>query len=427
MHESAKTRRPRLLLLGPYFRPKYYGGVVQVYHQLLTRLRSLEGIIVSQRLGADSVGMEQFDRDCPSEFGYQVLRVGRFDLNFRPDAPLLERLFDSARFFIKTKSEWLRVLQEVQPDVVVCGATLTAGWLMSHVPASVPFINYLHGEELASVGGSRFIRPYLFRKQLDAIRRADLNISVSRYTAKKAAELADIDKDRIQLLPNFVDISRFSPPADREALRRRLGWHGKRIILTLSRLTPRKGIDHAIRALAALRREGKLSPKWLHVIAGQGEQEQELRALVGQLGLTEHTRFEGFVDDNCVPDYYGAADVFLQPNRDLCGDTEGFGVVFLEANACGTPVIGGIAGGTADAIRDGVTGLRVDSEDLSAIGGAVAILTGHEESRRRMGLAGAEIVKREHRVETAVARFEELVLRVLRERCGPQRFAAALK
>jgi phosphatidylinositol alpha-1,6-mannosyltransferase len=267
----------------------------------------------------------------------------------------------------------------------------------------------------------------LFRKQLDAIRRADLNISVSRYTAKKAAELADIDKDRIQLLPNFVDISRFSPPADREALRRRLGWHGKRIILTLSRLTPRKGIDHAIRALAALRREGKLSPKWLHVIAGQGEQEQELRALVGQLGLTEHTRFEGFVDDNCVPDYYGAADVFLQPNRDLCGDTEGFGVVFLEANACGTPVIGGIAGGTADAIRDGVTGLRVDSEDLSAIGGAVAILTGHEESRRRMGLAGAEIVKREHRVETAVARFEELVLRVLRERCGPQRFAAALK
>jgi phosphatidylinositol alpha-1,6-mannosyltransferase len=427
MHESAAIRRPRLLLIGPYFRPKYYGGVVQVYHQLLTRLQALDGIIVSQRLGADSLGMAAFDRDCPSKFGYRVLRVARFDLTFQSDAGLWERLFDSARFFIHTKYEWMRVLQEVEPDIIVCGATLTAGWLMSHVPRSIPFVNYLHGEELATVGGSRFVRPYLFRKQLEAIREADLNISVSRYTASRAADLSGIDRDDIQLLPNFVDITRFSPPAEREALRQRLGWHDKRIILTLSRLTPRKGIDQAIRALAVLRREGRLSPDWLHVIAGQGEQEQQLRALVGELGITEHTKFEGFVDDDRVPEYYGAADVFLQPNRDLCGDTEGFGVVFLEANACGTPVIGGNAGGTADAIRDGITGLRVDGEDLSAIAGAVEILTGHEESRRRMGLAGVEIIRREHRVEVAVERFEELLLGVLRKRRSLQSFPGALK
>ena len=107
---------------------------------------------------------------------------------------------------------------------------------------------------------------------------------------------------------------------------------------------------------------------------------------------------------------------FLQPNRDLAGDTEGFGVVFLEANACGTPVIGGVAGGTADAIREGDTGFRVDSEDLSAIGRAILQLTENEALRRRMGQTGFEVVRREHRLEGGVAKFEELVSGVTKRR-----------
>lgn len=302
--------------------------------------------------------MEEFDRDCALKYGYSTLRIERFDLIFRQGAKFWERVLDAGRFFRSTRAEWRRAVREIQPDVIVCGATLAAGWLMGQIPRPIPFINYLHGEELGSgEGGSRFVRPYLFEKQLQAIRKADLNISVSRYTADKAAELAGIQRERITLLPNFVDVNRFSPACDREELRRQLGWSGKRIILTLARLTPRKGIDQAVRALAELRRQGKLSANWMHVIAGRGDQEEELRVLVEGLGVKDSTRFDGFIEQGRVPDYYGAADIFLQPNRDLSGDTEGFGVVFLEANACGTPVIGGIAGGTADAIREGVTGL----------------------------------------------------------------------
>jgi phosphatidylinositol alpha-1,6-mannosyltransferase len=416
MHEKRKRGRPRLLLIGPYFRPSHYGGVVQIYHQLLTRLQFFDGVIVSQRLGADPGETSRFDQDCPVQYGYHVTRVERFDLKFPASATLVERLVDSARFFFQTRAEWAGILRTVQPDVVVCGATLTAGWLMSRIPKSMPFINYLHGEELATEGESRFIRPYLFAKQMEAIRNADLNLSVSRYTANRAAELAGIERERIVLLPNFVDVSRFLPPLDREAARRQLGWQDKRIILSLARLTPRKGIDQAVRALAELRRVGKLSPDWLHIIAGLGEQEAELRRLVDQLGFNGYTRFEGFVEQERLPLYYGAADIFLQPNRDLAGDTEGFGVVFLEANACGTPVIGGVAGGTADAIREGITGFRVDSEDLSAIGRAILQLTENEGLRRRMGKTGFEVVRREHRLESGVAKFEELVSRVTKQR-----------
>ena len=414
---TLSPRRPRLLLIGPYFRPKHYGGAVQVYHQLLMRSRKLDSVLVSQRLGTEPAEMERFDRDCPREYGYGIVRVGRFDLVFRPNAKLMERVLDAGRFFLTTRAEWRRIVREVQPDVIVCGATLAAGWLMDHTPESIPFVNYLHGEELSSAGASRFVRPYLFRRQLHAIRKADLNISVSRYTARTAAALARIKSERFELLPNFVDISRFSPPKDREKVRTELGWHNHRIILTLARLTPRKGIDQAIRALAKLRNQGKLSPTWLHVIGGQGEQEDELRNLAKKLNVAEYTRFEGFVDDEHLPDYYGAADLFLQPNRDLSGETEGFGVVFLESNACGTPVIGGISGGTADAIRDGVTGYRVDSEDLSAIGRAVLELTQNDDLRRRMGSAGVEVVRRDHRIEVAVSRFEDLICQVCSVSC----------
>ena len=394
------SARPRMLLVAPYYRPTSYGGAVQLYHQTLVRLRSLEAVVVTQRQGgSDLLEMERFDRSCPLEYGYQMRRIKRFEFNFAPQTALGERLIDACRFFVETRAQWRAVIREVRPDVIVCGATYIAGWLLSQTPGSLPLVNYLHGEELAAANPSRFMQPVLRRNQIGAIRKAALNICVSRYTADNVIKLAGIERDRIVVLPNFVDTERFSPPADREALRRQLGWQNKRIILTLARLMPRKGVDQAIRALAALRAERRLSPDWMHVIAGRGEQERELRALVTELGAEDYTRFEGFVPEDRVPSYFGAADIFLQPNRDLSGDTEGFGIVFIEASACGTPVIGGVAGGTADAIREGVSGFRVDAENVSSISHAVHLLTGDDELRRRMGLSGKDIVDREHRIE----------------------------
>jgi phosphatidyl-myo-inositol dimannoside synthase len=398
--------RPNVLLLLPYYRPAYYGGAIQVYHQLAARVRAAKITVLSQRQCVDPFEREEFDRTCAGMYGYDIRRIRRFDLIFSPEASIVGRMVDCARFFFGTRAEWRKAVRELQPDVIVCGATITAGWLMSHTPGTIPFVNYIHGEEFGNNATSRFLRPYMFRQQLKAIRRAQLNITVSHYTAQKAAELAGVDVADMAVLPNFVDLDRFFPPPRRNEVRKKLGWNGKRIILSLARLIKRKGFDQAVRAIADLRRRGQLSEDWIHVIAGRGDEETALRSLVSELGMDDYTRFAGFVPDEQLAEYYGAADVFLHPNRDIAGDTEGFGIVFLEASACGTPVIGGVAGGTADAIQDGVTGFRVDSEDVPAISRAIAMLTGNEDLRGRMIRSGLELVRREHRIEHAVEKFE---------------------
>jgi len=415
-----RSIKPQVLLVAPYYAPSCYGGAVQLYHQMLIRLQALKAVVVTQRQDRGDVRvLEQFDRSCPRQNGYEVRRIQRFELAFAPSATLASRLVEAGQFFVRTSREWRAVLCAVRPDVVICGATYIAGWLMGQVPGAIPLINYLHGEELAAASASRFLRPLLFRAQMRAMRRAAVNIAVSRYTADRAAELAGIARDRIVILPNFVDTERFSPPPDKEKLRRELGWQGKRIILSLARLTPRKGIDQAIRAIAQLKRAGRLPADWVHIIAGAGEQERELRALAEQTGANAYTRFEGFIPEAKVPSYLGAADIFLQPNRDIAGNTEGFGIVFIEASACGTPVIGGVAGGTADAIYEGITGFRVNAEDLSSISHAIDVLIHSDQLRRDMGVAGIEIVRRNFGVGPAVRRFEAVVLGVLDQQRRP--------
>jgi phosphatidylinositol alpha-1,6-mannosyltransferase len=135
----------------------------------------------------------------------------------------------------------------------------------------------------------------------------------------------------------------------------------------------------------------------------------ELKTLVETLGISHRVMFYGFVQDDDVQKMYEAADIFLQPNRDIDGDTEGFGIVFLEASACGTPVIGGTAGGTADAIAEGVSGYRVDGESVDDIAGALRRLIDNPELRRRLGKNGAMRVAELFTVERATAEFERLV------------------
>jgi phosphatidylinositol alpha-1,6-mannosyltransferase len=184
------------------------------------------------------------------------------------------------------------------------------------------------------------------------------------------------------------------------------------VVLTLARLEPRKGIDQALRALAVLDKAGRLPANCIYVIAGRGRLEQQLRALSEELGLSERVLFYGFVPDADVAALYEAADIFIQPNRDIEGDTEGFGIVFLEASACGLPVIGGCAGGTADAIAEGISGFRVDGESVHEISAALGTLIDDPELRGTLGRQGASRVASLFTVERAASEFEGLLMRV---------------
>src|ERR1700742_1117103 len=107
----------RMLLVAPYFRPSSYGGAVQLYHQTLVRLQSIDAVVVSQRLDRGNVSdLYEFDQSCQREYGYGMRRVRRFEFNFKPGTALSSRMTDAARFFVEARADWHKVLCDVRPD-----------------------------------------------------------------------------------------------------------------------------------------------------------------------------------------------------------------------------------------------------------------------------------------------------------------------
>lgn len=396
----------RLLLVTPFYYPTHYGGAVQVYHNLIQHLRQFDVTVLTDRAQGAADEEAEFDAQVASRYGYTVHRVDR--LCFHAErGNLLQRVTKLVTFARQVRRQVLVALQSIRPHVIVCGASYNTGWLINWLCDHIPNVNYVHGEELTIDNlTSGVVARWTWRQQLKRIRGADLNLGVSEFTCRNLVEIGGADADRVEFFPNFVDTSRFRPVPDRAAVRASLGWSDKLVFLCVARLVPRKGIDYAMEALAKLDAERH---DWIFCIGGLGPEEKNLRALAAALGVQERVHFLGFVEDHQLPDLYGAADVFLQPNREVDGSTEGFGIVFLEANACGTPVIGGRAGGTAGAIVDGTTGFRVDGADVTAIHAGVLALANDPDLRRRMRDEGLERVRREFTVEAAAERFEALM------------------
>ena len=175
-----------------------------------------------------------------------------------------------------------------------------------------------------------------------------------------------------------------SPPAsadDVAATRRKFGLDPERpLVLGLSRLVPRKGFDVVIDAVRAL--DGVQL-----AIAGGGRDRKRLER---HAGGAANVRFLGRVDDADLPALYGSADAFAMCCRDRWGglEAEGFGIVFLEAAACGVPAVAGRSGGAHEAVVDGETGFVVSPRDVAAVRAALAKLCSDEELRARMGAGG---------------------------------------
>lgn len=412
---SLDDRRPLVLLAAPYFLPRCYGGVVQVYSQLATRASHFRFVLVSDRRECDAKTLDDYDQQCLELNGFEICRIGQYEVQVQKEESMVERAAHCFRFFRDNRREWNQLIQELQPQLVICGGTYSGGWLARTLPRTIPLVNYIHGEELTLAPGPPLVRTYFRKSQLAVIKKAAMNIAVSRYTAELTQRLTGIADNRLFILPNFIDPDRFRPLPDRRRIRLSFGWDAATVILSIARLERRKGFDQALRALAALHHRRKIPENWLYVIGGRGPESSALQALADELGISTHINFLGFVDSEELPKLYGAADVFLQPNRDIKGDTEGFGIVFLEANACGTPVIGGVSGGTADAIEDGVSGFRVDANHVEAIADKLQLLLNNDRMRVDLGEKGRSRVLAGFTVQKAVTRFEHLISDVIAE------------
>jgi phosphatidylinositol alpha-1,6-mannosyltransferase len=238
---------------------------------------------------------------------------------------------------------------------------------------------------------------------------ADLVIANSEYTRKLVLEGAPGAK--VLAIPLAVDHEHFSP-GDAQEAKRRFGVANKVVLSTVSRLDSYKGHDVVLRAIAAS--SERIRRNLVYLIAGKGPHQSELERQVTELGLTEHVRFLGFVAEDDLPDLYRASDLFLLCSRQAAErqEVEGFGLVFLEAQACGIPVIGTRTGGIPDAVKEGEGGWLIEQGDAAALSRFLSQLVDNPTAFLEAGKCARNRVERqctwEHYMRRFVATLESL-------------------
>ncbi len=293
-----------------------------------------------------------------------------------------------------------RVLRYAKMTWVMASKLRRAGLLRIHCTHAVPevvsllplrwlygdrvkIVCYAHGEEVTACCSSRQLR-FLMHRANAAV---DLMIANSKYTARALA--GHIDPKKVHVVNPGVQIAQYQD-AHEAGLRWRAeqGFADKLIVLTVGRLDPRKNHAAVIQAVA------ELAPSWpklVYVIAGgEGRRWRRLPELAKRLGVADRVVFAGSVSTETKIAMYGGCDVFAMPAVRDRSDVEGFGMVFLEASACGKPTLAGKEGGQSEAVVDGQTGLVVDGADPRQVARALERLISDTTLRQRLGQAGRE-------------------------------------
>lgn len=270
-----------------------------------------------------------------------------------------------------------------------CGRLLPEGliaWMLS-MRHRIPYACYVHGEELNTAATSRELS-FLTRRVLGGAR---VLIANSLNTARVLMNQWQVPAAQIEVVNPGVDAASFAVAQRDETQRAALDWTDRSVVLTVGRLQARKG--HA-RLIAALPGIIERVPNALYAIVGEGEMRSELEAMVASRGLAQHVQFLGELRDDELRSCFQQCDLFALPNVQIQGDFEGFGMVLVEAQACGKPVVAGRSGGTSETMREGETGRLVNCENESELAATVADLLGDSDLRQRMGAAGRRWVER---------------------------------
>lgn len=240
------------------------------------------------------------------------------------------------------------LIQAGRSDLIYCAHInlLPLAWLLGRL-FRVPVILALYGIDAWQPTGRSFTDRLV--KQVQTF------ISISDFTKRKFVAWSKVDASRVELLPNAIHAEKYRQAEKPNGIRSRYSLAGKTVLLTLGRIVSRereKGFDEVLDLLPQLRRD---IPNLVYVIAGDGDYRPALEVKAKQLGVSDSVVFTGFVSEEEKPDLYRCADVFVMPSRG-----EGFGFVFLEAMACGVPVIASKADGSCEAVRHGALGILVE-------------------------------------------------------------------
>jgi phosphatidyl-myo-inositol dimannoside synthase len=362
----------RILLISQIFPPRH-GGSGRWFWEVYRRLA--EGAVYV--LAGEHAGQAEFDASHSVPICRTRLKLPEWGI----------------RSFRATADYW-RLVKQVRQIVrregitqLHCARCLPEGWIAWLVNrfSGIPYLCYAHGEDLNSAATSRELRWMTQR----VLRGARLVIANSRNTSGTLTDQWKVPADKVRLLHPGMDAALFVPALRDRQERSHLGWDEQTVLLTVGRLQKRKGHDMLIRALPHIR---QVVPTVLYSIIGDGEEMPELRRLAAETGVAGIVQFQGEVSDHELLRCYQQCDLFVLPNREVDGDIEGFGMVLLEAQACGKAVLAGASGGTAETMKIGETGRVVNCDGPHELAAAIVELLADRENLCRMGEAAREWV-----------------------------------
>lgn len=275
-----------------------------------------------------------------------------------------------------------RLARGLRPCVVHSGRVLPEGWiaLLLKLRYGLPYLCFVHGEDIHTAKMSRELT-WMCRRVLGG---AATIIANSRNSCRLLTDEWQVPQHKVHILHPGADTTYFVPKPVDDGRRVALGWDGRTVLLTVGRLQQRKGQDMLIRALGAIRQK---IPNVLYSIVGEGAERHALERLAEELGVRDAVEFRGEPNDAELRQCYQQCDLFILPNRQLGNDIEGFGMVLVEAQACGKAVVAGESGGTAETMRIGETGLIVDCTRPEPLAQAVTELLSDVPRRLAMGCA----------------------------------------
>lgn len=289
------------------------------------------------------------------------------------------RFFYPRWFLIFFQTCW--VVKKEKIKAIIVGQVLpvgTAVWLASkmlHIPYSVS----VHGMDIG------FARRHWRKKKLckKILANASCVIVNSAYTASRVREYG-ISEQKIQCVYPCPSVT---PAVFKKTVAIPQEFHAKKIVLSVGRLVARKGFNYLIRAFPEVIRK---EPDAVCVILGDGPMASELEGLVKNLELNSHIFFIKHASDSELAAWYDACTMCVMASYEEDGDAEGFGIVYLDANSFGKPVIGARSGGIPEAISDGETGLLVEPKNSAEIARAILHLLFDPSFARKLGVRGCE-------------------------------------
>lgn len=346
------------------------GGIAQFMYSLIAQLPP-ENV---QVIANPTPGWEVFDKQQPF---------------------LIHRLPIRAKWAESTRNTkwmlpyfWAQLRKIPDADMVVCchgTLTLMLAARLHKMTKGTPYGVFLHGLDILGVRERR--QWFLYKRLLQA---ADI-VFPNSTMIQEAALSGGVQPNKLQLIYPCVDVGNLQVKTASAQLRQRLGLTNKYIVLTVARLTKAKGVDTVIQALSQI---VTAIPQVHYVIIGDGPAREDLEALAAKYGVNKHISFLGAKAHHEMADFYAMSDLFVMTphqNPDTV-NVESFGIVYLEANFLGLPVIASRAGGITDAVKHGETGLLVPPGQPSALAQAVIQLQQDLELSGELGNNGRQRV-----------------------------------